>query len=160
MGPHSHRHLLYCDWYKPDSLFVTHPQFDEDIQANLKVLRSFTKEEEQPVYFIPPYEWYNDSISAWSEAAGLKLFNFTPGLLTNTDYTTPDMKNYRSSETIWEQLIQYEQAHASGLNGFLMLIHIGTDPGRTDKFYHRLPALVDLLTQKGYRFVRVDELLK
>ena len=70
------------------------------------------------------------------------------------------MKNYRSSETIWEQLIQYEQAHASGLNGFLMLIHIGTDPGRTDKFYHRLPALVDLLTQKGYRFVRVDELLK
>jgi peptidoglycan/xylan/chitin deacetylase (PgdA/CDA1 family) len=109
-------------------------------------------------FFLPPYEWYNDSISVWARQSGIQLINFTSGTLSNADYTTPDMKNYRSSDTIYQSIIGYEQTH--GLNGFILLLHIGTDAKRTDKMYHSLCGLVDYLKQKQYHIVRVDELLK
>jgi peptidoglycan/xylan/chitin deacetylase (PgdA/CDA1 family) len=110
-------------------------------------------------YFIPPFEWYNDSISAWSERQGFTLFNFTPGLRTAADYTTPDMKNYRSSAEIYSSLLQYESSGKYGLNGFIILVHIGTDPRRTDKFYTYLPRLIEELENRGYRFRTIPELL-
>lgn len=111
-------------------------------------------------YFLPPYEWYNDSISNWTREMGLQLINYTPGTLSHVDYTTPADKNYRSSETIYRSIINYEQSHPSGLNGFILLMHIGTDPKRTDKFYTRLPELIEWLKSKKYQLVSVDELLK
>ncbi len=111
-------------------------------------------------YFLPPYEWYNDSIAAWTKELKLQLINFTAGTLSHADYTTPADKNYRSSETIWNSISDYEQNRLAGLNGFMLLLHIGTDPRRTDKFYFRLQELVRRLKSKGYQFQTVDELLK
>jgi len=42
----------------------------------------------------------------------------------------------------------------------MLLIHIGTDAKRTDKMYDRLDELIRELKNKGYRLVRIDELLK
>ena len=42
----------------------------------------------------------------------------------------------------------------------LSYLHIGAGPGRTDKFYARLPELIKYLKQKGYQFQTVDQLLK
>lgn len=88
---------------------------------------------------------------------GIQIVNFTPGTTSNADYTTPGMKNYLSSETIYNNILKYEEKN--GLNGFLLLIHIGTDPKRTDKFYNRLGELITELKNKGYELKRVDELL-
>ncbi len=110
--------------------------------------------------FLPPYEWYNDSIAAWTKAMGLQLINFTPGTLSHADYTTPGMENYRSSNEIYTSIINCEKAKPAGLNGFILLIHVGTDPRRTDKFYKRLPGLIKYLKAKGYQFQTVDQLLK
>jgi hypothetical protein len=38
-------------------------------------------------------------------------------------------------------------------------MHIGAGPGRRDKFFHKLPALLNWLKLKGYKPVRIDELL-
>lgn len=111
-------------------------------------------------YFLPPYEWYNDSIAAWTNELQLQLINFTPGTLSNADYTTPDAKNYRSSETIYQSILNYEKRAPSGLNGFILLLHIGTDAQRTDKLYNHLTELIQWLRQRQYQLVRVDELLK
>jgi len=43
---------------------------------------------------------------------------------------------------------------------FILLLHIGSGPGRADKFPARFGALLDYLAAKGYQFVRVDELLQ
>jgi peptidoglycan/xylan/chitin deacetylase (PgdA/CDA1 family) len=110
-------------------------------------------------YFLPPYEWYNDSIALWTKFLGLQLVNYTPGTLSHADYTTPVDKKYYSSEIIYNSIINYEQSHKSGLNGFILLMHVGTDPKRTDKFYHRLPQLLNYLKQKGYQFKTVNEFL-
>jgi hypothetical protein len=56
--------------------------------------------------------------------------------------------------------VQREQEDLHGLNGFLLLFHVGAGPKRAEKFHDRFDELLDLLTAKGYLFVRVDELLK
>jgi endoglucanase len=160
LGAHSDKHLLYCDWNKRDSLLLTKAEFFADMADNYFTMGSFGNEMMEKKFFLPPYEWYNDSIAAWAKEMGLQLINFTPGTKSNADYTTPEMKNYRSSEEIYHSLISYEQSNPSGLNGFILLVHIGTDPKRTDKFYHRLPELLKFLKAKGYQFQTVEQLLK
>jgi peptidoglycan/xylan/chitin deacetylase (PgdA/CDA1 family) len=160
LGAHSDKHLLYCDWSNRDSLLVSKEEFLADLNANYLELERFGISRSEAKYFMPPYEWYNDSISKWTREAGLQLINFTPGTLSNADYTTPDLKNYKSSETIFQSIVEYEKLSSCGLNGFILLIHIGTAPERTDKFYLHLDDLILWLKTHGYQLVRIDELLE
>jgi peptidoglycan/xylan/chitin deacetylase (PgdA/CDA1 family) len=159
LGPHSDKHLLYCDWDDRGKTLVTREKFRKDILANYRLMRDFGVTLEEARYFIPPYEWYNRDIARWAEELGLVLFNFTPGTLSNADYTTPSMPGYRDSETIYASIVNHERQDPHGFNGFILLIHIGTAPERTDKLYARLDGLLDFLDGRGYRLVRVDELL-
>ncbi len=159
LSAHSDKHLLYCDWTIRDSLLVTKNKFIMDLKANYMEMERFGIQEKDARFFLPPYEWYNDSISAWTKEAGIQLINFTQGTRSNADYTTPDMPSYRTSEEIYKSIVNFEETSDNGLNGFILLIHIGTAPERTDKFYNRLDELILLLKNKGYEFERVDELL-
>lgn len=111
-------------------------------------------------FFLPPYEWYNDSIAAWTRELQLQLISFTPGTRSTADYTMDADKAYRSNEEIWQSILRFEEGSPSGLNGFILLLHVGAGPGRTQKFFHRLPGLIRHLQSKGYQFQRVDEMLK
>ncbi|MGN6419057.1 MAG: polysaccharide deacetylase family protein [Pseudobacter sp.] len=158
LGGHSDKHLLYNDWTRRDSTLVTRHQFRKDLQRNYAAMKKFGISKLTAHYFLPPYEWYNQEIADWTSAEGLQLINFTHGTLSNADYTTPEMKNYRSSEVILQSIMQYDTSGTAGLNGFILLVHFGTDPKRTDKLYHRLPELIAYLKNKGYALVRVDQL--
>ena len=160
LGPHSNEHLLYCDWNKRDSLLVTKEEFTYDLQQNFIELQKAGIRKENAGFFIPPYEWYNDSISAWTREFGCQLINYTPGTKSTADYTYPELNNYRGSDEIYKSIMDHEQKNASGLNGFILLLHIGTDPKRTDKFYNKLPELIKYLKTKGYHFYTIDHLLK
>lgn len=159
LGPHSDKHLLYADWNNRDSLLLTKKKFMRDLNKNYKRMAAFNIKKEDAVYFIPPYEWYNKSIVNWTKALGLVLVNFSPGTRSAADYTFPGMNGYRSSEEIYQSIMTCEQQDAHGLNGFILLTHIGTDQRRTDKFYNKLDSLINNLTNKGYSFVRIDQLL-
>lgn len=158
LGPHSDQHLLYCDWKKRDSTLVTQQQFRKDLRKNYAAMKKFGITKSDAHFFLPPYEWYNKEIARWTAAEQLQLINFTGGTLSNADYTTPDMKNYRSSDEILQSVRQYESQRPAGLNGFMLLLHFGTDPKRTDKLYRRLPELLQFLKSKGYELVTVDQL--
>jgi len=151
---------LYCDWTKRDSLLVTEQEFKKDLLENYKKMTTFGISKKQAPYFLPPYEWYNDTIAAWTKELDLQLINYTPGSLSHADYTTPDAKNYRSSATIYQSIIDYEKNSSNGLNGAILLMHIGTDPKRTDKLYHFLPQLLQWLSEKKYNLVNVGRLVK
>lgn len=155
LGAHSDKHLLYCSWENRDSLLVTKQEFQSDLTANYGVMKGFGIIPGRVRYFLPPYEWFNDTISAWTRSMDLQLINFSPGTISHADYTTPGMKNYRSSEEIMQSIKRVSDT----MNGFILLVHVGTHPARTDKFYKRLPELLQYLKSLGYRFVRVDELL-
>lgn len=155
VGSHSYGHLLYAPWGNRDSLLVTKQEFEEDIFKSYKVLREFGITDAP--YFIPPYEHYNETISSWARQLGLQVINYTPGTLTNGDYTTPEMKRYFSSKEILSRIWEYERTDPNGLNGHIMLIHFGTDPARTDKFYDKLPGLIRELRRKGYSFTPLKD---
>ncbi|MHB8055072.1 MAG: polysaccharide deacetylase family protein [Candidatus Aminicenantales bacterium] len=159
LGPHSDKHLLYCPWEDRAKTIVPREEFRADLLANYRLMETFGLSRAAAPFFIPPYEWYNREIAGWARELGLVLFNFTPGTSSNADYTTPDMPEYQSSRAIWDRIWAYEGGDADGLNGFILLIHIGTDPRRTDKFYFSLGRLIDELAAKGYRIVRIDRLL-
>jgi peptidoglycan/xylan/chitin deacetylase (PgdA/CDA1 family) len=151
---------LYCDWTKRDSLLVTEQEFKKDLLENYKKMTTIGISKKQALYFLPPYEWYNDTIAAWTKELDLQLINYTPGSLSHADYTTPDAKNYRSSATIYQSIIDYEKNSSNGLNGAILLMHIGTDPKRADKLYHLLPQLLQWLSEKKYNLVNVSRLVK
>ena len=158
LGPHSDQHLLYCDWTKRDSLLVNRQQFVADLRANYSALNRLGHQRSTARLFLPPYEWYNDSIAAWTNREGIQLINYTPGTLSHADYTTPTDRNYRSSAIILESIHTYETQTPAGLNGFILLMHIGTAPSRTDKLYGHLDELLTELRRQSYEFVTVDQL--
>lgn len=153
LGAHSDQHLLYATWENRDSLLVDKALFTSDLLANYKKMKRFGIEKSAAPYFMPPYEWYNQQISDWTTELGFTLINFSPGTRSNADYTTPDMGDrYLSSEYIYQRILEYEQEDSAGLNGFFLLLHIGTHPFRTDKFYNKLPDLIEALRKRGYAF--------
>lgn len=159
MGAHSDQHLLYCDWSQRDSLLVTQQQFELDLLRNYESMEQAGVDAARAKYFLPPFEWYNDTISSWVKNLGIQLINFTPGTLSHTDYTTLQDKNYRDNQTIFRSIIEFENQHQGGLNGFILLMHIGAGEKRKEKFYSRLPELISILKEKGYQFKSVDQLL-
>lgn len=154
-GPHSDRHLLYIPWENRDTLLVTKQQFNDDLKNNIIALRKAGLKNEEPRWFLAPYEWYNSAISRWTGEMGLKLINLTPGTGTGADYTTPDMKNYRSSDQLVQRLAAFEEVTPGGLDGAILLIHPGTAPERTDKLWLRLGEIIDYYSAKGYNFKRL-----
>jgi endoglucanase len=159
IGPHSDAHLLYCPWTGEKKTLVTKDLFREDLEKNVKAIEAFGIKRSQVQYWVPPYEWYNEEIVSWSKEVGMTLINFTPGTRSAADYTSDDAKNFVSSQAIFESILKKEREDQDGLNGFLLLLHTGVGPNRTDKFHLRFGELFGTLKGKGYHFVRVDELL-
>lgn len=160
LGAHSDQHLLYCDWEDRQRLLVDKATFTKDVVDNYLEMRKFGVDQKDAPYFLPPYEWYNDSISSWTEDLGLTLVNFSSGTRSHADYTTPDMPNYVDSDSIFKQILAYEEQDPNGLNGFILLLHLGVGPKRSDKFHLLLPDLLRTLRARNYTFVRIDELLE
>jgi peptidoglycan/xylan/chitin deacetylase (PgdA/CDA1 family) len=158
LGPHSDKHLLYCEWSAGKRTLVSKELFGADLLANLGKIERLRAG--RPRYFLPPYEHYNQDIVRWSAELGLRLVNYTPGTRSNADYTEDRAPNFVSSRAIFDSILRREREDPHGLNGFLLLLHVGAGPGRTDKFHARFGALLDELAGKGYRFVRLEDLLE
>ena len=179
IGPHSDSHPLYCSWEDRGETLVTEAFFVADLTKNLADLRTLgapprravsprlptpslgeTRQRgtsEGPVLFIPPYEWYNGDQVRWSRALGAALINFTPGSGSNRDYAPEGDARFVPSRTIYNDILTCEAKDPHGLNGFILLFHLGS--GRKDPFHPRLGPLCDELSNRGYGFVRIDELI-
>jgi endoglucanase len=156
LGAHSDKHPLYNDRNKRDSLLINRENFESDIKANYQAMASYGIDSKKTTFFLPPYEWCNSAIVDWARQMGLTMINFTPGIITNADYTTPEMKNYRSSKNIINSLKKRLKTNENSLNGNIILIHLGTHPDRKDKLYDHLDKIIKLFKSKGFSI----ELLK
>lgn len=156
---HSDQHLLYCSWDKERKLLVSREEFRADLRANFARYDKLNLKAKPGNFFIPPFEHYNQQIVDWAGELGCVVINYTPGTRSNADYTGEADQNFVSSQVIFDSILRREQTDPHGLNGFILLLHIGTGPGRADKFHLRFGELLDNLADQGYEFVRVDELL-
>lgn len=159
LGPHSDRHLLYCDWADRDKSLITREEFAADLRANLAAIHEFggLAMGEQPL-FIPPYERYNREQAGWCKELGVTLVNFTPGTGSNRDYAAEGERAFVPSTTLREDILAHERRAEHGLNGFILLLHVGSN--RKDPFHTQFGSLCEELTARGYEFVRIDRLLR
>jgi peptidoglycan/xylan/chitin deacetylase (PgdA/CDA1 family) len=158
VGPHSDRHPLYAAWDERDKSLVTQEAFETDLKANIAGLRAIgALGGGGPTYFIPPYEHFNRDQVKWSRALGIRLINFTPGSGSNRDYAPEGDTHFVPSQKIYDDILAYEKKDPHGLNGFILLMHLGS--GRKDPFHPRLGPLCNELAKRGYRFERADRLL-
>ena len=159
LGTHSNDHLLYNDWTNRNKLLVSYDSFSTDLDKNFAAMENLGINTQQRKLFIPPFEWWNDSVASWCNWKGLELFSFTPGTYTNADYTWPEMgSSYKTNATLMNQLKTLASTPGK-LNGNILLLHVGTDPRRKEKLYNELPAIIQLLRKNGYRIKRIDELI-
>jgi peptidoglycan/xylan/chitin deacetylase (PgdA/CDA1 family) len=157
IGPHSDKHLLYCSWEKRDSLLVTRSKFLTDLENNYKALANSGIEKKEALVFLPPYEWFNDSIAKWAHKAGIKLVDNSSGTITSQDWTYPEKgKPYYSSDSLMKNFLSYEKLN--GMNGYILLIHPGTDIRRKDKFYLHLDSILNYLEKRKYSFHSFSEI--
>lgn len=154
IGGHSDKHILYAPWDDRQHSLVSKDSLLTDLSKNMQELAHFGIDTSYVNYYLPPYEWYNRENVEWIESSsGQTVINFTSGITTAADYTTPDMKNYRSSEELINQLLNFEKEHS--LNGSIILIHPGTHESRSDKLYLRLDEIITKLKARGYYFDRL-----
>jgi len=159
VGPHSDKHPLYCPWEDRKKTLVTEKEFKDDLNKNITDLKAFgALSNEGPVYFIPPYEWFNDDQVKWANGMNVRLFNFSPGSGSNRDYMPESEKRFANSQKIFDDILAYEKKDPDGLKGYILLMHLGAD--RKDKMFLMLEPLVKELRERGYEFVRIDELIK
>lgn len=152
VGGHSNGHLLYADWDRNRTNLVSDDSLKKDLKLNYVELSKVGIKASKAPYILPPYEWYNAQNIKAIEEFGIIPINFTPGIETSSDYTTPDMRGYKGSKELIEQLYNFEKQNT--LNGTIILIHPGTEPSRTDKLYNHLGEIIDYLTSLGYNFER------
>lgn len=157
LGAHSDKHLLYASWENRDSTLIGHEVFKVDLRTNYQAMEQFGITKSDAMFYLPTYEWYNDTISAWTKELGLKLINFTPGTASNQDWTYPELgASYISSDELMKNISRTAERKPSGLNGHNLLIHFGTDPRRKDKLYKQLDEIISRLKQEKYQFSRID----
>ncbi len=95
-----------------------------------------------------------------TDNADLTIITPTPGTLSGMDGTQENQTNFVSSQAIFDSILQREREDPNGLNGFILMFHLGSGPGRMDKFHTRFGELLTALATRGYSFVRVDELFE
>ena len=159
VGPHSDLHRLYCAWTPDRRTLLTRAEFEADLNDNLLELERFGVTRIQARFFLPAYERHNRDISDWSHMMGLTLVNLSPGTHSAADYTVEKDRNFLSSRAILDSILRRESQDPAGLNGFLLLMHLGAGPERADKMHLRLPGLLSRLKKRGYAFERIDRLL-
>ena len=155
VGGHSDGHVLYCDWGAARPQLMSADSIIADLRANYAELAKFGVQREQARWFLPPYEHANAFSVDILEAMGVRVVNYTPGIGTPADYTTPDMAGYKTAQTLIDGLWTFEKEQ--GLGGALLLIHPGIHPDRPEgeRLYNRLDEIIRYLKKKGYTFERL-----
>src|SRR5204862_2009784 len=116
---------------------LTRDEFLADLDDNVRKIEKFRARALFREFFLPAFEYYNREIADWTRASNRTLINYTPGTRSNADYTGEADKNFVSSQNIFDSIVKREQEDPNGLNGFILLLHIGVGPNRAGKFHNR-----------------------
>jgi len=111
-------------------------------------------------FFLPTSDQLNSTVVEHGRRYGMSMITGTPGTLSLKTTTQEDGRGFISSQRILESILNRERSGKSGLNGFQLLFQLDSGARQTDKFYTRFAELLDTLQNRGYEFVRLDELLK
>jgi len=139
----------------------------ELVQGELKrTAELFEKVTGQPMagWWRAPYGEHNGEIRRWAEEAGFKHVDWTRGP-NGKNYDMLDWiadahsRHYLKAEQLQARLTGIDDGRPGAANGGIVLMHLSTD--RQQDFPSAiLPAAIEELRAKGYRFVTVSQLFR
>lgn len=111
-----------------------------------------------------PYGEHNELIRNWAAELGYRQIGWTIDKKLKSSLDTFDWvadKNsqlYRTPEQILNHIIQFEEKSVTGLNGGIVLMHLGSE--RNGEFpYQILGPMIDSLQIRGYEFTKISSIL-
>ncbi len=163
MKTHPHLTTYARDRRQTTLPHVTREFVQAELRATEEIYHEVTGRSLAPLWRAP-YGEHNAEIRAWAAEAGYRHVGWTRDPESREDLDTrdwvadPTSTIYRSSREIRDRILRFGAAGGHGLNGGIVLMHLGTQR-RRDPAHARLPEILDALAAKGYRLVTISELL-
>lgn len=110
-------------------------------------------------YWRAPYGEYNKAILRWAGEVGYVHIRWSNGFDTYDWVTDESSRLYRTPDAIFRQFQAADRRRSAGLNGVIVLMHLGSHRSRNHVF-EVLPKLIEMLKKKGYQIGSISELLK
>jgi hypothetical protein len=110
-------------------------------------------------FFLPNIEQQTSAVAARARKLGLTMIAESPGTLAYANAAAEGTPAFASSQAIVQSILEREAQDKNGLNGCLLVFQFHSGSRRADKFHTQFGKLIDMLSERGYKFVRVDELL-
>ncbi len=109
-----------------------------------------------------PYGEVNPQILRWAHELGYRHVGWTRDYAHSMTLDSLDWvinrsdKNYQPGGKIIDRLLNFERESRDGVNGGIVLMHLGTERVAGDSVGLHLPRLIDEWRERGYRFVKVS----
>ena len=133
------------------------------LKETARIFRKLTGKDMIP-YWRAPYGEQNAEIRQWAYKAGFTHVGWTTGYRNRESLDTLDWVSneesefYYSADEIKERVLNFDK-EGNGVSGGIVLMHLGSER-KESHAYTKLPEIIDTLTDRGYRIVKVTELLK
>lgn len=130
------------------------------VEEHLSLLAEAGVSRSEMRFFLPTSDQLTSTVVERGREYGMSMITGTPGTLSLKTTTQEGSNGFTSSQRIIESILNRERSAINGLNGFQLLFQLDSGGRQSDKFYTRFADLLDALQNRGYEFVRLDELLK
>jgi len=144
---------------------VTREFLQDQLTRTAQIFAEVTGEKMAP-YWRAPYGEHNAEIRQWAAELGYRHVGWTKGRNWQESMDTMDWvadttsKAYHPAEEILAHLLKMAEEAAPGLNGGIILTHLGSHRQDGDHFYTVLPRLISGLRGKNFTLVKISGLVE
>ncbi len=111
-------------------------------------------------YWRAPFGEFNGQILGWARAAGYRHVCWTPHLDTLDWVASPADPLFKTPQQILDGILRRDSVGAGGLDGGIILMHLGTERESGMEADRILQPLIEDLRGKGYKLGTVDDAVK
>jgi len=161
VGNHLYRHAHMVDMQTMTSAYSKEAFLDEIEQVE-KVFHKVTGKTMNK-FWRAPYGEVTPEQVGWARERGYTHIGWTTTKTATLDthdwVSDPTSKLFKTPDQIATKIMNFEKSDPNGLNGAIVLMHLGSERDAANMAHKALPTLFQHLEQKGYRLVPVTELI-
>ncbi|MDZ7314315.1 MAG: polysaccharide deacetylase family protein [candidate division KSB1 bacterium] len=163
----SHPHLTSFASNKHNETLpnVTREFLQDQLIRTARLFEEITGTQMAP-FWRAPFGEHNEHIRQWAAELGYRHIGWTRGRSWDESMDTLDWvadttsRAYHTAEEILAHFMAMADNETHGLNGGIILMHLGSHRQDGDHFYTVLPRLITALREKNYALVKISELLE
>jgi peptidoglycan/xylan/chitin deacetylase (PgdA/CDA1 family) len=154
----SHPHLTTYSFNGRQSTLsgVTEEFLKSQLQRAADLYHLITGKNMAP-YWRAPFGEFNGEILRWAQSAGYRHVYWTPHLDTLDWVASEKDPLFRTPQQILAGLLKRAAAGPDGVDGGIVLMHLGTERENGSRADTILPTLIEDWKARGYTFGTVDE---